>query len=240
MTDQELDVFMKRVLLDAIKRDCEKETDEVPAFVPTQKHQRQMAAMLAAPDEWAHKRAQPVWKKVLQKVAVILLVVSLSFGGVMVASPTARAAVVRWVTEWYETHITYRYSGEQISEQMPQYEITELPEGYVEVESERIEWPSLVRIVYRNENADNDIYLSYIYMQQGSASDYVLEDAEIIPVSVNGMDGQLFLEHDWEHKRSTVTWIDPEKNLQFNVDATLNKDDILRMAESVSLVEAGK
>ena len=32
MTDRELDRMMQHVLLDAIKRDCEKETDDVPAF----------------------------------------------------------------------------------------------------------------------------------------------------------------------------------------------------------------
>ena len=47
--------------------------------------------------------------------AVILLVFSLSLGSLMAVSPTVRAAVIRWVTEWYETHITYRYSGEQIT-----------------------------------------------------------------------------------------------------------------------------
>ena len=41
----------------------------------------------------------------------------------MAVSPTVRAAVVRWVTEWYETHVVYRFSGEQIADEMPQYGI---------------------------------------------------------------------------------------------------------------------
>ena len=40
MTDRELDRMMQHVLLDAIKRDCEKETDDVPAFKPTRHYQR--------------------------------------------------------------------------------------------------------------------------------------------------------------------------------------------------------
>lgn len=50
-------------------------------------------------------------------------------------SQTVRAAVVRRVVEWYETHITYRHSGEQIAGDMPWYEITDLLEGYGEIES---------------------------------------------------------------------------------------------------------
>ena len=85
------------------------------------------------------------------------------------------------------------------------------------------------------------IYLDYIYMQQGSVSAFVPgEDTVIKPVTINGLDGQLFLEKDWGNKRSIVTWIDPARNLQFGVYGNLNETDILTIAESVSLVENDK
>ena len=133
MTDQELDTLMRRVLLDSLKLDAESTASGESAFEPTPRYQRQMAAMLSDPLKWAQKRARPIWKSALQKVAMILLVFTLSLGSLMAVSPTVRAAVVRWVTEWYETHIVYRYSGEQITGEMPQYENTDLPEGYAEV-----------------------------------------------------------------------------------------------------------
>ena len=235
MTDRELDRMMQHVLLDAIKRDCEKETDDVPAFKPTRHYQRQIAAMLSDPLKWAQKRARPLWKNVAQKIAVILLVFSLSLGSLMAVSPTVRAAVVRWVTEWYETHIVYRYSGEQITGEMPQYEITDLPEGYAE--DERVNWPSYVSVVYQNKDTGKTIYLDCTYMQQGSASDYVTDGVEVVPVTVNGLSGQLFLTDDWENKWNTITWNDAERNLQFEIDANVNRDVILHMAESVSLVK---
>lgn len=235
MTDRELDRMMQHVLLDAIKRDCEKETDDAPAFKPTHHYQRQIAAMLSDPLKWAQKRARPLWKNVAQKIAVILLVFSLSLGSLMAVSPTVRAAVVRWVTEWYETHIVYRYSGEQITGEMPQYEIIDLPEGYIE--DERVNWPSYVSVVYQNKDTGKTIYLDCTYMQQGSASDYVTDGVEVVPVTVNGLSGQLFLTDDWENKWNTITWNDAERNLQFEIDANVNRDVILHMAESVSLVK---
>ena len=132
MTDRELDRMMQHVLLDAIKRDCEKETDDVPAFKPTRHYQRQIAAMLSDPLKWARKRARPIWKSALQKVAMILLVFTLSLGSLMAVSPTVRAAVVRWVTEWYETHVVYRHLGTPMTCKIPQYTITDLPDGYGE------------------------------------------------------------------------------------------------------------
>ena len=123
MTDNELDQLMQRVLLDAIKRDCEKENSVVPSFEPSLRYQRSLAAMIADPLKWAHKRAKPLWKNILQKVAVVLIIFSLSLGSLMVVSPNIRAAVVNWVTEWYETHITYRYLGTPTDNEMPKYNI---------------------------------------------------------------------------------------------------------------------
>ena len=238
MTDQELDILMRRVLLDALKLDTESTAGGELAFEATHRHQRQMAAMVKDPLKWGRRQARPIWKNVLQKVAVILLVFSLSLGSLMAVSPTVRAAVERWVTEWYETHIVYRYSGEQITGEMPQYEITDLPAGYVE--DERVNWPSYVSVVYQNKDNGKTIYLDCTYMQQGSASDYVTDGVAVVPVTVNGLSGQLFLTDDWENKWNTITWIDTEKSLQFEIDANVDQDDILHMAESVSLVKTEK
>ena len=133
----------------------------------------------------------------------------------------------------------YGKTGEQITDEMPQYEITDLPEGYIEDESKRIEWPEYISFTFYNPNKENDqrIIFDYAYMSQGGASDFVTEDSEVLSVTVNGLEGQLFLEKDWENTRSTLTWIDAERNLQFTLMAALNEIDILHIAESVSLVE---
>ena len=66
------------------------------------------------------------------------------------------------------------------------------------------------------------------------------EDSKVLSVTVNGLEGQLFLEKDWENTRITLTWIDAERNLQFTLMAALGETDILHIAESVSLVEMPK
>ena len=240
MTDQELDTLMRRVLLDSLKLDAESAASGELAFEPTPRYQRQMAEMVKDPLKWERRRARPLWKNVAQKAAVILLVFSLSLGSLMAVSPTVRAAVVRWVTEWYETHVVYRFSGEQLSGEMPKYEITNLPEGYVE--DERVDWPTYISIIYRKANDENApwIYLRYVYMQQGTVNNIGTEGADIIPVTVNGIEGQLYLARNPDESDSTITWIDPDKNIAFIVDAALDADSILHIAESVSLVKTEK
>ena len=240
MTDQELDTLMRRVLLDSLKLDAESTASGELAFEPTPRYQRQMAEMVKDPLKWERRRARPLWKNVAQKAAVILLVFSLSLGSLMAVSPTVRAAVVRWVTEWYETHVVYRFSGEQLSGEMPKYEITNLPEGYVE--DERVDWPTYISIIYRKANDENApwIYLRYVYMQQGTVNNIGTEGADIIPVTVNGIEGQLYLARNPDESDSTITWIDPDKNIAFIVDAALDADSILHIAECVSLVKTEK
>ena len=235
MTDNELDQLMQRVLLDAIKSDCEKENSVVPSFEPSLRYQRSLAAMIADPLKWAHKRTKPLWKKVLQKVAIVLIVFSLSLGSLMAVSPNIRAAVVNWVTEWYETHITFRYLGTPTEDEMPEYTIGALPNGYAEVDSEREEWPDYICIVYRNEVSGKTIYFDYTRMTQGYVNDFeVNSDTATSSVLVNGMQGYLFQEKNWERQRSSITWIDSDKNLQFTIHAYLPQSRILQMAESVS------
>lgn len=238
MTDQELDTLMQRVLLDSLKLDWEEKAKPQPPFEASSRYRREVRRMLADPLAWVRKRAKPMWKRVVQQVAVILLIVSVGFGSLLAVSPTVRAVLLQWVTEWYETHITYRYTGEDMAGAMPQYEITELPEGYAEVESERIEWPEQVDIVYRNEETGKTIYLNYTHMHQGAATDFVVEDAEISPVTVNGLDGRFFKTEKGE--RNLITWIDPEYGLHFTMDAPFDKADILHIAERVSLVNSTK
>lgn len=233
MTDQELDSLMRRVLMDAIQKDEEDATEEIGTFVPSRKHQRQMKEMLKDPLKWMRNKTKPAWKRIAHKVAVIFLIISVSLGGVMAVSPTVRAAVIRWVTEWYETHITYRYNGDDIDTEMPQYGVRNLPNGYFE--TERCVFPSTVSVTYGN-NLGDEIYLDYAYMQQGTLAVLAPHDDAMVEVEINGMKGQLFLPDNPESAR-TVTWIDIDANIQFIINAFCGEDDILHIAKNVTLVK---
>ena len=102
MTEQELDLFMRNVLLDAIALDEETNTETI-LYTPSLHHQKQIKAMLKTLCVGRGSRAACLEKRALKRVAVILLVISLAFGSLMVVSPTARAIFIRWVTEWNET-----------------------------------------------------------------------------------------------------------------------------------------
>jgi len=237
MTEKELDAFMSKVLLDAIAFDEDRLEEKIP-YAASARHWHQMRAMLKDPVRWARDRGKPVWKRVLQTAAVILLMLSLGLGSVMLASPTARATIVRWVTEWYETHIVFRYAGEDAQGEMSQYELGELPEGFVENPERQFIGAGMTSRSYENEKKEV-ILFKYAYMQQGALSSVDAENANVIPVFVNNCEGLLVIPKE-EDSSSTLMWFDIERNLQFTLDAPLGQEDILHMAESVYLVETTK
>ena len=234
MTDQELDRMMRRVLLDSLRND--EAIGMAVTFAPSRKHQHQMSVMLKDPLKWLRNRMKPIWKLAAQRAAVILLAASVSLGSLMAVSPTVRAAVVRWATEWYETYVVYRFSGDYSHEEMPEYKIGDLPEGYEEIPDHRIELEDYTGMWYENSNGDV-ILLDYVHMQRGASTMVVPEEGDVVEaITVNGFEGQLFLS-DSPDRESTITWIDTEANLLFTLEAFCSKNDIVHMAESVSLVK---
>lgn len=235
MTDQEFDELLCRVMIDAAKADIEEiEAENIP--VSSSRHfQREMRKMLKDPLRWAKAKTRPMWKTVLQRVAIFFVICSLSLGSIMVASPTARAIVVRWVVEWYESHVVFRFSGEQNTTAMPKYKVYALPEGYIEkTDCVTIE-QNYVAVIYENPESPElpPIYFDYTFMQEGSAIDFVLIDETAKQITLNGMKGYILPPKELG-EMSTVSWIDETRNIQFCLDAVLSETEILAMARSVS------
>ena len=107
----------------------------------------------------------------------------------------------RWIETWKGDEVLYQYIGDNLEGALPVYELTGLPEGYVEDTEESVRWDTMVDILYRNEaDWDNDIIIfGYLYMQQGTAMAYMLdEDDTVQEVTVNGLEGKLYLAEDPE------------------------------------------
>jgi len=238
MTDRDLDSLMKQVLMDSIQLDLVlDEAKDAPAFEASPQHQSQIQAMLKDPQGWAKRKTRTVWKMLARRVAVFFLAVALGFGAIMAGSPTAQASFMNWLKEMYETQVVYRFMGEDIEGEMPYYEITALPEGFVEVD--RLESPPLVSVVYENDAGDI-IYFNYSFMQQGSTTAITTENTDVIPITVNDLHGELYLSKDFEQRDNTVFWIDEELNICFDISGFYSATDILHIAESVSLSKTTK
>lgn len=183
---------------------------------------------------WRSKVSNPnnqsVWKCAIQKVAAVLLVVSVSLGGLMAVSPPVRAAVIRWATEWYETYIAYRFSGEAHIGDMPDYEISELPESFKE--TDRYKDSASVSVFYE-DGQGGVVCFDYVFIQNG-VGQIITGSENIVEVTVNGSLGYLVLPTD-NKDTTTITWIDQDANISFFIDTTLDEETAMKLAESVCL-----
>lgn len=187
--------------------------------------------MRREPLPWARDQERPVWRRALRQAAMIALVIALSFGALVTAVPPVRAAVVRWVTEWYETHVVYRYSGSDHSESLPEFTITALPDGFTE--TERTNLAVSTSVIYEDQ-AGNVVCLDCIYMQQGGVMAFHTENDTVTELTVNGMSGQSY-QSNVPGYFSSITWIDEDREIQFVITGIFERAELLRMAESVSV-----
>ena len=101
MTDRELDGMMKSVLMDAIALEAQDLPESAAAFSATRHFSKEMNRMLNNPLRWARQRERTPWQNAAHWAAMVFLTISIGFGMLMLFSAPARAAVERWVVEWY-------------------------------------------------------------------------------------------------------------------------------------------
>lgn len=234
MTDQELDRLMRHVLMDGVEQKSEQPSEadngEAPAFQPSPRYQRQMAAMKRDPWAWSRKKQRPAWKKCAQTAAALLLAAGLG----LAASPTARADIVRLAVEWNQNRASFVYSGPDVGDELPCYVLGSLPEGYFQTDWQRL-GPALVAADY--ESADGDyLYLDYSYMQQGGGTFIDMEEGEVIETRVNGMEGYFFQDADPE-AFDILTWIDTRQNIQFTLGGCMDLDQALVLADGLERLD---
>lgn len=229
MTEQTLDELMKNVLLDSIRLDKEITFSSDLSFAPSPAYREQIRRMLNDPNGWAKRFGTPLRKQLARHVATILLVLSITLGSMMALSTEVRATVLRWIRDQFQGTIFYEYFGEDVSDQIPQFDLGKLPEGYVEVE--RVGTSAAEYVKYQNEAGD-EIWFDYQYVQQGGTAAIVPEDDTIIDIKVNGMDGELYIPQNPENMKM-IHWIDIKENIHYFLNAAVDDDTLLEIAENI-------
>ena len=236
MTDFSEEKILQAIFLDAAEKEFEHELSASEVVSVSPNFQHQMDAMLENPNAWARRRKRPLWKTVLRRVAIFVVASSLTLGALMTVSPTVRAAFTNWIVQFYETYVVYHFAKDPVSEAMPQYEITAIPEGY------QLEHTldGSDHVWFRYLNADGE-HLSFRYIRATSnvALEITVENAEISNITVNGCPGHLYISSDPEESNAVV-WYDEQLNLQFMINGSFDRDNLWAIAESIVSVGSKK
>ena len=130
--------------------------------------------------------------------------------------------------------MTYRFRGEDLpTEALRDWAPTYLPDGYVQTDF--IDLPGVVSILYNNDDPEMEIELSYQLLTEGSGENLDNERHKITSVSIHGMPGYLHTATDGS--QNMLVWMDEKNHHGFLLMPRVDCDTLIRIAESVVLVK---
>lgn len=170
-------------------------------------------------------------RKYLRGAAAACLVVAISLSTWLAVDAEARAAFVQWVKTVYEQSVVYEFfhSGDERDE--VRYRLGWVPEGYTM--GNEVGGDEITTLVYlRGESA---IYFTYEYSEDGAKAELFPGISNVEPVQVNGMPGELYLPQDPAESNSLV-WFDEENCILCSISGFIDKENMVRMANSVEAI----
>lgn len=237
MNEEDWDKMLRRALLEAIRQDYQPILDSSDGFDHqySLNYERKMRKLLVDPFRYAKRISRPLWKQVLQTAACILLAVSIGFAGILAISPDVRATVLHWVTQWYQEHVEFRFTGDADSE-TSDWEIGTLPEGYKEASKDDLF--GKVNVIYTNEEYD-EIDFTFMPISQGAEFNMDNEKYDVRETMINGMKAYV-AQAEVSNKPNYIIWIDEKNQTAFRLISDIKIDALIEIAERVKKVKKNR
>lgn len=222
----------EELLRRAAARSCAEHVEELTAdFAPGYQHEFSLEFERKI-KKLIRKIKHPIIYRTMQRVASVVLAVVLAGAAWLTVDVEARAAFIGWVKEVYETFFVYRYEGPNMDTEPARYHLTWIPAGYQEIFADLADGEGSA--VYMDENGQ---YMHFTYVSNPDSSNVfiVTEGTTRSMVSVSGYHADFFVSEDPEVSNA-IAWTNDE-NCAFFISGFLNKDDLIKIAESVEKVK---
>lgn len=181
----------------------------------------------------SRRASHPIRHRVMKAVACFLLVVLVGGGSVLALSAEARATVVGWVRDIYqsyETWFVYHFVGanDTVSEDIT-YRPTWIPDDYTE--KEVLDLSGQTDIHYTNSDG---LMITFGYSTNYDVINYYVEHdgAELYRVFIGSIPADLYLDTS-EEEPNVLTWNDSSSKTIFWIIAQEDGDVLVEIAESV-------
>lgn len=259
MTEREQDALVRQCLLDALQADWAGVLAQAPQASLSPHQQRRVHAMLADPAGYARRWFRPLWQRALHTAACAALVCLVSLGALLAASPTIRAEFPDWIRQLEFTFFRYEVEGQPTDRSGDVYAITALPEGYTLVRDYELteKHPYHSWEYENNTGAQGIISLTCVWDGEWTVLRNCYEEEM---AKVNGEDAVFYRftglhshrnipgyalfyneeadtwPEDLDPFGNILVWTDSSSGVLFELYAYFDKEDMVRMAESVELV----
>lgn len=182
------------------------------------------------------KAKHPYFYRAAQRIASVFLAAVLAGTMWLAVDEKARAAFFDWVRETYEHSIVYHVLPNHASKMLPRYELTWLPDGFGK--SNVYESETTYSALYENPGTGDILIFGYCLLTEERQTElFTTQQPERLVV--NGADADFYAAID-DSDSNNLLWVDAKAGVLCTIDGTLSKEDILHIAEGISLVNQTK
>ena len=177
------------------------------------------------------RQNHPVLMRGLQSAAVLFLTITVLFGSLLTVSTDAREFVFGWVRGQFGSGFIYTFDGDAAPSEIPQYCLGWIPDGYTQDFTSELEGGKI--FIYGNAEGKQ---MLFAYSSASTGTVFALhqtDDCIQEDVSINGMTGTIYISPR-ENEPSAIVWIDPERNIVFDIGAVVDLQALIKMAENVT------
>lgn len=178
------------------------------------------------------KADHPVLYRTMQRVASILLAILITGSAWITVDAEARAAVVGWVKEIYETYFVFRHDKiTNTATESADYRPTWLPDGYSEFRVNASETRTVV--IYANDAGET---IRFNYIHNPDEADWFIDvsQASIKNATVNGSKADLLIAQNPE-EANAIAWVSADT--AFYVIGFVDENELVKIAESVQVIK---
>ena len=166
--------------------------------------------------------------RMLRWVASIALAILIAGSAWIAVDAEARAAVVGWVTEIYETYFVFQHDG--TTDEVPEfvdYRPTWIPDGYSEFRVKVSETRTVV--IYTSDSGD---IIRFNYIHNPDETDWFIDvsQADVKSATVNGNKADLLIAQNPDEANG-IAWVSADT--AFYISGFVDETDLVKMAESV-------
>ena len=174
----------------------------------------------------------PYLYQTMRRVAAIFLAAILAGSVYLAVDTEARAAFFGWVRELYEHSFVYHVMPNHATDMLPRYELTWLPDGFGEPDVN--EDDTMYSALYENPNTGDFFVFDYCILTEETQMEiFTIQPPEHL--LVNGADADFYAAPN-DSDSSNLLWVETETGVLCSINSTLSKEDILHIAEGISLV----
>ena len=171
------------------------------------------------------------------RVAAVIAAVLLSLGTWLTVDVEAREVLFGWVKEVYDRRVGYHFFSKEPAKTVAPYEPAWIPEGFSLTHTSHHELGAVQ--VYSNEKTGQILAFGYESMRDSMIIGYNGDVNESETLFVQGLRAEFYYASDGSTANNLI-WFDEFAGLVFTIDGDVEKETIIRMAESVSLADSTK